>query len=122
VAGRAQAVVNLTVGADDGERATLAFQVANAALRSGRETILFCTMEAVRLGLPGHADKIAIDGMTPLREHFAEFAALGGELWLCPTCFGRRSLDESAVVPNARVAGSTPLWNWVGEGATVLTY
>ena len=30
--------------------------------------------------------------------------------------------DESALVENARLAGATPLWDWIGDGATVFSY
>ena len=54
---------------------------------------------------------------------FAKFAELGGELFLCPISFAARRLDESALVPNARLAGATPMWEWIGdEPATVFTY
>jgi hypothetical protein len=32
-------------------------------------------------------------------------------------------MDDSNLVPNARVAGGTPLWEWIGEeAATVFSY
>ena len=36
----------------------------------------------------------------------------------------RREADSHAkqLVANARLAGATPLWEWVGEGATVFSY
>ena len=37
-------------------------------------------------------------------------------------CFKARKLDEGALVPNARLAGATPLWDWIDEGATVFSY
>jgi len=39
-----------------------------------------------------------------------------------PICFKARRLDEDSLVPNARLAGATPLWEWIGEGATVFSY
>jgi hypothetical protein len=41
---------------------------------------------------------------------------------VCPICFNARKLDEGALGGNARVAGATPLWEWIGEGATVFSY
>lgn len=50
-------------------------------------------------------------------------AAGGGELLVCPICFGARQLDEGALVANARLAGATPLWEWIGdEPADVFSY
>jgi hypothetical protein len=34
-----------------------------------------------------------------------------------------RKLDAATFVPNARVAGATPVWEWLGDGAsTVFSY
>ena len=42
---------------------------------------------------------------------------------MCPICFNARKLPEGDLVANARLAGATPLWEWVGaEPATVFSY
>lgn len=101
---------------------TVAFLVATAALEQGKHVAMFLTKEAVRLGLPGHADAVACDGCPPLARLFQQFADGGGELLVCPICFKARKLDEPGLVPNARLAGATPLWEWIGERATVFSY
>lgn len=101
---------------------TVAFLVATAALEQGEQVAMFPTKEAVRLGLPGHADAVACDGCPPLARLFQQYADGGGELLVCPICFKARKLDEPGLVPNARLAGATPLWEWIGERATVFSY
>jgi predicted peroxiredoxin len=81
----------------------------------------FLTKEAIRLSLPGYADAVACEGCPPLAKLFEQYAN-GGELLVCPICFKARKLDENALVGNARLAGATPLWEWIGEGATVFSY
>ena len=115
-------VINLATGLDDGERVTIAFLVADAALEQGKQVAMFLTKEAVRLGLPGNAEAVACDGCPPLARLFQQFADGGGELLVCPICFNSRKLDEAGLVPNARLAGATPLWEWIGDGATVFSY
>ena len=115
-------VINLATGLEDGERVIVAFLVANAALAAGNQVAMFLTKEAVRLGLPGHAQGIACDGCPPLAAEFQQYADGGGELLVCPICFKSRRLDESELVSNARIAGATPLWEWIGDGATVFSY
>jgi hypothetical protein len=44
-----------------------------------------------------------------------QFAGGGGELLVCPTCFNARKLDEGALAPNAKVAGATPMLEWLGD-------
>jgi predicted peroxiredoxin len=83
---------------------------------------MFLTKEAVRLATPGYADAIESAGAPPVAKLFAQFAEGGGELYACPICFDARKLDPAAIVPNARIAGATPLWEFVGEGATVFSY
>ncbi len=116
-------VVNLATGHEDAERVTVAFLVAVAALEKGRPVAMFATKEAVRLGLPGYAQAIEAAGSPPVSRLFDQFAEGGGELLLCPICFKARGLAEEGIVSCARLAGATPLWDWVGEGdATVFSY
>jgi len=51
-----------------------------------------------------------------------QYADGGGELLVCPICFNARGLDDGNLVPHARLGGATPLWQWIGEGATVFSY
>jgi predicted peroxiredoxin len=116
-------VINLATGLEDGERVTVAFLVGGAALEQGRQVAMFLTKEAVRLGLPGYAEAVACEGCPPLSRLVQQYADGGGELLVCPICFSARKLEESSLVPNARLAGATPLWEWIGEGdATVFSY
>jgi predicted peroxiredoxin len=116
-------VINLATGLEDAERVTVAFLVGGAAAAKGKPVAMFLTKEAVRLGLPGHADAVACDGCPPLARLFEQYAEAGGELLVCPICFTARKLDDGQLVANARLAGATPLWEWVGdEPATVFSY
>ena len=46
----------------------------------------------------------------------------GGELLVCPICVNARKLDADGFVANARVAGATPMWEWLGDEGTVFSY
>ena len=84
---------------------------------------MLLTKEAVRLGLPGYAEAVACEGCPPLSRLVQQYAGGGGELLVCLICFSARKLEESSLLPNARLAGATPLWEWIGEGgATVFSY
>ena len=93
----------------------MAFLVGGAAVGQGRQVAMFLTKEAVRLGLPGYAGGVACDGCPPLASLFEQYVGGGGELLVCPICFNSRKLDESQLVTGARLAGATPLWEWVGD-------
>jgi predicted peroxiredoxin len=115
-------LINLATGMEDSERVTVAFLVAGAALERGREVAVFLTKEAVRLAVPGHAVGVACEGCPPLERIFEQFVEGGGELLACPFCVNARRLDADAFVPNARVAGATPMFDWLGDEGTVFSY
>jgi predicted peroxiredoxin len=123
MAGNGKVVINLATGLEDAERVTVAFLVGGAALEQGRQVAMFLTKEAVRLGLRGYGEAVACEGCPPLPRLMQQYEDGGGELLVCPICFTARKLDESTLSGNARLAGATPLWEWVGsEAATVFSY
>jgi predicted peroxiredoxin len=116
-------VINLATGLEDPERVLIAFLVGGAALDTGRPTAMFLTKDAVHLAFPGKAVGVGCDGCPPLERLFEQFAEKGGELLVCPICLTSRKLEGVELVANARVAGATPLWEWIGEGSpTVFSY
>jgi len=116
-------VINLATGLEDPERVLIAFLVGGAAAEQGKQVAMFLTKEAIRLAVAGVAVGVACDGCPPLERLFQQFADNGGELLVCPICFNARKLEESSLVDNARLAGATPLWEWIGEEpATVFSY
>jgi predicted peroxiredoxin len=115
-------LVNLATGLEDSERVTVAFLVATAALGAGKQVAVWLTKEAVRLALPGFGEGVACDGCPPLPRLIEQYADAGGELLTCPICFNARKLSEGELVPNARMMGATPLWEWIGADATVFSY
>ena len=120
--GNGKVVVNLATGLEDQERVTVAFLVAGAAATAGKDVTMFLTKEAVRLALPGVAEGVACDGCPSLPTLVSQYAEGGGRLLVCPVCFGARRLSEDGLVDNAQMGGATPLWQWIGEGATVFSY
>jgi predicted peroxiredoxin len=117
-----KAAVSLTTGLEDPEKVTVALLVAVGAAESGRETLVFLTKEAVRLATGGIAVGVACDGCPSIPDLVQRYADAGGELLVCPICFNARQLDEASLVPNARLGGTIPLWEWIGDGATTFSY
>lgn len=115
-------VINLATGLDeDAERVLVAFLVGTAAQTAGKQVAMFLTKDAVKLGLEGHAQG-ACENCPELGELFGQFVDAGGVLFVCPICFAARGLDKDGLVENARLEGATPLWRWIGDGATVFSY
>ncbi|HMH38154.1 MAG TPA: hypothetical protein VK584_14585 [Streptosporangiaceae bacterium] len=97
-----KAVISLTTGLEDPEKVTVAFLVAVGAAEAGRPTLMFQAKEAVRL---------------------ARYEKAGGTFMVCPVCFNAKQLDKGDLIPNAELAGSVQLWEWIGdEGATTFSY
>jgi len=114
--------VSLTHAADDADRATVAFVVANAALGSGQDTVVFLSTEAVRLAEIGYASGIHEAGFAPLADLMSNFAAGGGTLYVCSPCFKKRSLDESKLIPGAKVVGGAKLVEFLAGGSPCVSY
>ena len=118
-----KAVVSLTTGLEDPEKVTVAFLVAVGAAESGRPTLMFLAKEAVRLALDGVAVGVACDGCPPLTTLLERYADAGGRYYVCPICFDAKRLDKGSLIANAEIAGTVPMWKWVGdEGATTFSY
>lgn len=115
-------VVSLTCATDDPDRATVAFVVANAALGSDQETVVFLSTEAVRLAIQGHADPVAEEGFARLADLMAGFAEGGGQIYVCAPCFKKRSLDESKLVPGAAIVGGAKLVEFMAGGCPSISY
>ncbi|HVE45622.1 MAG TPA: peroxiredoxin [Acidimicrobiales bacterium] len=117
-----KAVVSLSTGLEDAEKVTVAFLVAVGAAESGRPTLMFLTKEAVRLAVPGVAVAVACDGCPPLVTLMERYTAAGGKYFVCPICFDAKKLDKGNLIANAEIAGTVPMWEWIGDGATTFSY
>ena len=117
-----KAAISLATGLEDAERVTVALLVAVGAAESGRPTIMFLTKEAVRIALEGTAVGTACEGCPTISDLMARYATAGGRLLVCPICFNSKKLDATALVANAELGGTVPLWEWIGDGATTFSY
>jgi predicted peroxiredoxin len=117
-----RAAVSLTTGLEDPEKVTVALLVAVGAAETGRSTLTFLTKEAVRLVIKGTATGAACEGCPPIPDLMTRYQAAGGEFLVCPICFDARQLDDATLLGNARLGGTIPLWEWIGDGATTFSY
>lgn len=114
--------VSLTWAKNDTDKATVAFVVANAAAASEQETVVFLSIEGVRLCQQGYADDVHEEGFAPLRELMANFVKAGGKIWVCSPCFKKRKLDEARLVPGATIVGGAKLVEFLSTGAPCVSY
>ena len=74
--------VTQTFAKDNSDKATVGFVIANAALGSEKDTMVFLMAEGVRLAQQGYADDIHEEGFAPLKDLMANFAAAGGKIFV----------------------------------------
>jgi predicted peroxiredoxin len=115
-------VVSITHAKDDTDKATVGFVVANAAVASGQETVVFLSTEGVRLAEKGYTDGIHEEGFAPLSDLMAQFVEAGGTVWVCSPCFKKRGLDENRLIEGAVIVGGAKLVEFVSQGAGTITY
>jgi predicted peroxiredoxin len=114
--------VSLTHAKDNTDKATVAFVVANAAVGSGKETLVFLSVEGVRLSQRGYADDIREEGFAPLRELMENFSKGGGTMYVCSPCFKKRKLDETNLVAGASIVGGAKLVEFLSDGSPCVSY
>ena len=114
-----KAVVSLATGLEDAEKVTVAFLVSVGAAEQGRETLMFLTKEAVRLGVKGTATATACEGCPPLKDLVRRYAEAGGQYLVCPICFDTKKLDADKLIAGARLGGTVPMWEWIGDDPAV---
>jgi predicted peroxiredoxin len=118
----AKILVSITNAKNDTDRATVGFVIANAAVASNQETVVFLSTEGVRLSQRGYADDMHESGFAPLHELIAQFTAAGGTIWVCSPCFKKRNLNEAALVEGATIVGGAKAVEFLATGGTSLTY
>lgn len=114
--------VSITHAKNDTDKATVGFVIANAAVGSDQETMVFLSTEGVRLATPGYADDIHEDGFAPLGELISNFAKAGGSIYVCSPCFKKRGLDENDLIDGAIIVGGAKLVEFLADGTPSISY
>ncbi|CEG26524.1 DsrE family protein [Bacillus sp. B-jedd] len=115
-------LVSLTCAKNDPDKATVGFVVANAAVASGQESVVFLNVEGAYLASKGYADDINEEGFAPLKQLMENFIEAGGTLWVCSPCFKKRNLSEENLVDGAIIVGGAKLVEFLSLGAASITY
>src|SRR6266542_404765 len=114
--------VSITSARNDTDKATVGFVVANAAVASAQQTLVFLSTEGVRLAVKGYADDIHEEGFAPLKDLLANFVKAGGTVYVCSPCFKKRGLDEKALIDGATIVGGEKLVEFLASGAPCISY
>lgn len=122
MAGTGKFCVSLSYSKDNTDKATVAFVVANAAAASNQQTLVFLSIEGVRLSQKGFADDIREEGFAPLKDLMDNFVKAGGTIWVCSPCFKKRALDENSLVAGATIVGGAKLVEFLSDGTPCMSY
>lgn len=115
--------VTLTHCRTDGDKATLAFVVANAALASDKDTMVFLSTDGVWAAVKGEAEKIDEGApFAPLQDLVAKFVGAGGKIWVCTPCMKKRGITEADLIEGAQPAGGAALVDWLASGSPSVGY
>ncbi|HEY3110419.1 MAG TPA: DsrE family protein [Chloroflexota bacterium] len=114
-------LINCNHGREDAERATLPFVVANVSASADQDTIVFLTIEGVRLATKGYADGLQKEGFPPLGEVIRSFLSNGGQVWACGACTKPRGIGDADLIEGARIVTAANVVEEVVGGATVLS-
>lgn len=107
----------------DGDKATLAFVVANAALGSDKETMVFLMSDGVWAAVASEAEKINEgEPFAPLKELVDKFAAGGGKIFVCSPCMKKRGIEEDQLIDTADAAGGAFLVSWLSESPACVDF
>jgi len=114
--------VSLTCAKDNTDKATVAFVIANAAVASDKDTLVFLSIEGVRVSQKGYTDDVHESGFAPLKDLMASFVKAGGKIFVCSPCFKKRTLDENNLVEGATIVGGAKLVEFLSDNAPSVSY
>jgi predicted peroxiredoxin len=118
----AKLCVSITHSKNDLDKATVGFVVANASVASGQETLVFLSIEGVRLAVQGFADGLQEEGFAPIKELIASYVKAGGTIYVCSPCMKKRGLSEQPLVAGATIVGGAKLVEFLVAGAACISY
>ena len=103
--------VTITHCRTDGDKATLGFVVANAALGSEKDTMIFLSTDGVYCA-----------PFAPLKDLIGKFVAAGGKIYVCTPCLKKRGLSEADLIEGSVPAGGAVLVEWLSSGSPCVAY
>ncbi len=111
-----------THGAEDPERASLPFVLANAALAMDVEAIVILQGSAVLLACGDCKNHVFAGGLPPLKELMDSFFELGGKLYLCGPCIQSRQIKEEDFIKGAEVVTAGVVTDAMLNADAVVSY
>ena len=107
----------------DPDKVTVGFVVANAALGSEKETMVFLSTDGVWAAVKGEAEKISVgEPFAPLKDLIEKFVKAGGRILVCTPCLKLRGISPDQLIEGATPAGGAALVEFLSDGAGSVSY
>lgn len=108
---------------ENGDSTTVGFVVANAALGSEKDTMVFLSADGAWIAKKGEAEKISVgEPFAPLKELVDKFVKGGGRILVCAPCMKKRGITEADMIEGATPAGGAALVEFISNGAGCVSY
>tara|TARA_R110002072_G_scaffold46591_10_gene129266 strand:- start:310939 stop:311304 length:366 start_codon:yes stop_codon:yes gene_type:complete len=115
--------VTITECKTNGDKATVGFVVANAALGSDKDTMVFLSTDGIWAAVRGEVDKVDEgEPFAPLKELVDKFVKNGGKILVCSPCMKKRGVTEDMLIEGASPAGGAALVEWLANGSPSVAY
>lgn len=107
----------------DPDKVTVGFVVANAAIGSDKETLVFLSTDGVWAAVQGEAEKINVgEPFAPLKDLIDKFVKAGGRMLVCAPCMKLRNITENQLIAGAAPAGGAALVEFLSDSAGSVSY
>lgn len=108
---------------NDPDKVTVGFVVANAAIGSEKETMVFLSTDGVWAAVKGETEKINVgQPFAPLKDLVEKFVKAGGRILVCAPCMKLRGISEDQLIAGAAPAGGAALVEFLSQGAGSVSY
>ena len=115
--------VSINNSKQDHDKVTVGFVVANAAIGSEKETMVFLAIDGVWAAVKGEAEKIDVGSpFAPLKDLIDKYLKAGGRLLVCTPCTKLRGITEDQLIEGAQLAGGAALVEFLSGGAGSVSY
>ena len=115
-------VIVITCGLED-EKMSVAWSVANGAVKSGLDLAIFLTSSAVDCVRKGAADQVRLNPLDPpLGEMMRNVREQGASVLVCPPCAKVRGYDEDDLLEGVVITGSGAIHELIKDGAATLCF
>ncbi|MFN8472249.1 MAG: DsrE family protein [Anaerolineae bacterium] len=115
--------VSITNCHQDPDKVTVGFVVANAAIGSDKETMVFLSTDGVWAAVQGEAEKINIgEPFAPLKDLVDKFVKAGGRILVCTPCAKKRGVSPDNLIEGATMAGGAALVEFLSDGGASVSY